>query len=334
MKPTSPPEPAAEPLHEREDARNSVVSSASAVDEITRLAAWICETPIALVTLTDGGAHRLESVTGLTLPSTWLDTCFSPHTVKQRGVLLISDAAADHRVAAAPIVAGEPHIRFYAGTPLLDIDGQPIGALSAMDSVTRSLTREQQSALQILGRQVVAQLELRDQRLSQEQTEAISDVRVRAGDSVAVQGSEAFADRLDEECRRAGRYNRPLSLLLLSADSFHGSFDQPADGLLSAVAHWLATSARSSDVVGCLKPDEFAVLLTDTDHAGALVLGERFRQIVTWAGWEHGPVLVHAGIVSLATGGNASTLVQEARSALRRAQERSATTVSPARHAR
>jgi len=316
-----PAEPA-DRLDRREETRNAMISPASEIDEITCLAAWICETPIALVTLTDATGHRLASVTGLDLPSTWLDTCFSTHTVQQRGVLLIPDAATDHRVAAAALVAGEPHIRFYAGVPLLDGPGPPVGTLGVLDRLARPMSGKQQAALQMLGRQVVAQLELGRLRLKAGQMRMTHASQAETDDSTALQDHVAFSQRVDEECQRAARYLRPLSLLLISVSPFNGSRDQPADEvLLDAVGHWLGRSARVTDVVGRLTKDEFAVLLTDTGHAGALVLSERFRHIVAWGGWEHGPVLVHVSVVSWTVGGDASTLLQQARTALHHSRE-------------
>lgn len=329
MDPTSVPDAAATQVGAREELRSSATSPNPAVDEITRLTAWVCHAPIALVTLLDDTGHRLHSATGIELPATWLDTSFSTHTVSQRDVLVIGDTTTDRRVAAAPLVTGAPHVRFYAGTPLVTSEGHLVGALGVMDGIARGLSAEEGVALRTLGRQVVAQLELRRRPSALEHANVSLRPGSGAESSTTLKDRTAFVDRLDEECQRVVRYARPLSLLVLSVNSFRGDFDQPAeDDLLEAIAQLLPDTARTTDVVGRLKEDEFAVLLTDTDQAGALVLAERSRQILAWGGWEHGPVRVHVGLASLTTGGTGASLLAEAHDALRRSQEAGSHAVS------
>ena len=83
------------------------------------------------------------------------------HAILQTDLLIVPDAAEDERFADSPFVTGEPYIRFYAGAPLVTGDGQALGTLCIMDRVPRQLTQSQQNALGVLGRQVVAQLDLR-----------------------------------------------------------------------------------------------------------------------------------------------------------------------------
>ena len=73
----------------------------------------------------------------------------------------VHDAHTDERFASNPLVTGSPHIRFYAGAPLLSDDGAPLGTLCVLDSVPRTITPQQQEALSVLGRQVINQMEQR-----------------------------------------------------------------------------------------------------------------------------------------------------------------------------
>jgi diguanylate cyclase (GGDEF)-like protein/PAS domain S-box-containing protein len=128
-------------------------------DGITRLAAVICGTPIALVTLLDTHRQWFKSRFGLQTSETPRSLSFCAHAIMTSGLFVVTDAAVDPRFRNNPLVTGEPHIRFYAGIPLTDPDGHCLGTLCVIDRVPRELTASQREALTVLSGQVMVLLE-------------------------------------------------------------------------------------------------------------------------------------------------------------------------------
>jgi PAS domain S-box-containing protein len=130
-------------------------------DALTRIAAAICGTPIALVSLLDADRQWFKSRVGVVETETSRDDSFGAHAILEPDLMEVRDAQADPRFADNPHVIGRPHVRFYAGTPLRTADGHVLGTLCVIDHVPRSLTGEQRSALRDLGQQAMAQIEIR-----------------------------------------------------------------------------------------------------------------------------------------------------------------------------
>ncbi len=132
-----------------------------AFDEVARLAADLCGTEIALITMVDSDYQWFKARVGVAHEGTARDLSFCGHCINHRHPLVVEDTHADARFADNPLVTGEPHIRFYAGVPLLVEEGSSIGALSVADTHPRTLTTRQLEALERLARQVARELRLR-----------------------------------------------------------------------------------------------------------------------------------------------------------------------------
>ncbi len=169
-----------------------------AFEDLTLLAAHICEVPMAMVAFVDEKRQWFKSRRGLDVSETARDVAFCAHAVLNPAeVMEVPDTLNDPRFCNNPLVTGEPHVRFYAGAPLVSPDHRTLGTICVMDQKPRHLTDDQLAALRALSRRVVAQLEWRrEQRRIAEETMR----RGHAGPSREREQSHAGLGR--EEARR------------------------------------------------------------------------------------------------------------------------------------
>ena len=141
----------------------TVPPTAPAFDDLTALAAELCDTPTAQISLLDTERQWFKSRYGLDFASAAAEESFCVHVLDNPDVLVIPDARVDARVAHHRSVRDAPHLRFYAGAQVISAAGETLGALCVADARTRDLTTTQRRQLVVLATQVAAQLEVRRQ---------------------------------------------------------------------------------------------------------------------------------------------------------------------------
>ena len=175
------------PLPANEQARLAALESyrildtapEQAYDDIVAIATFICDTPIATVTLVDEKRQWFKSQTGLTTRAGPREHAFCAHTILDVNLMEVPDASQDTRFAKNPLVLGDPHIRFYAGAPLVTAEGLSLGSVCVIDREPRKLTDAQKSALERLAHLTMNNLELR--RVSTELAAATANVKTLSG---------------------------------------------------------------------------------------------------------------------------------------------------------
>ena len=282
-----------------------------AFDRITRLAGTVLETPIVLISLIDKSRQWFKSKHGLDADETPREVAFCDYTIRNPEPMVVEDALLDDRFADNPLVAGEPGIRFYAGVPLRTRDGHNIGTLCAIDLKPRPISEKQLTVLEDLARLAVDEMELRLIAT----TDSLTGVMTR----------RALYDSAGRDFARVRRQNSHMGCAILDIDHFrtindtlgHAAGDMVLQKIVAVCQH----SLRTSDYIGRIGGEEFAVILQDIDEKAARAVAERMRSAIENLGIEFAgkklPVTASFGVAGLTPAINSfDALLREADTAL------------------
>jgi diguanylate cyclase (GGDEF)-like protein len=221
-------------------------------ERVTRLAKYIFDVPIALISLVDEQRQWFKSCIGLNVNETPREISFCGHTILNENSLIVNDTLNDLRFEDNPLVTGYPHIRFYAGHPITLSGGISIGTLCIIDSQPREFSAKDIQALKDLV--LVTQRELSIMRLATR--DELTDIPNRRGFNLL---AERYLDLCIRQQTNAITIFIDLDSLKFINDQYgHSS----GDDVLRTFARIIAQSCRKSDLYGRFGGDEFVIMLT------------------------------------------------------------------------
>ncbi|HEX6733393.1 MAG TPA: EAL domain-containing protein [Azonexus sp.] len=249
-------------------------------DEIARLAGAITGSEMAVISLVDNDRQWFLSHIGLAQRETSRSVAFCAHTILQDDLLEVPDARDDPRFADNPLVAGAPHLRFYAGMPLILPSGEALGTLSVLDTRPRRLDAMQREALKTLTRCTLGEIELRRRIVHLEKEVAMrreAEAHIHhlaTRDALtALPNRATFRDRLIQHVRRAERQRGSFAVMFIDLDRFKLINDtlghDIGDRTLLIAADRLALALRDCDTVARVGGDEFAIIAADLGDIAA-----------------------------------------------------------------
>ncbi len=249
-----------------------------AYDDITKIAAQICGTPIALVSLIDQNRQWFKSHHGLSARETPRDYAFCSHAILEKQIFEVMDSRLDDRFHDNPLVTNDPHVIFYAGFPLT-VNEHRMGTLCVIDDKPNALNPTQLEALEALGRQIefLLQSRLTNKKLN-ERNKTLK--KLSAIDPLTnIANRRTLFATLETEFKRSLRKRTPLSLILIDIDDFKKYNDHyghlKGDACLKSVAKGLQDVLhRPGDLIARYGGEEFIYVLPDTNKAGAAKVAE------------------------------------------------------------
>lgn len=242
-------------------------------DDITRIAAEVCSTPMALISFLDEGRQWFKSRLGVLVPETPRSIAFCDFTIRSAEIFEVCDARKDAGFSDNPLVTGSPHIAHYAGVPLTSPNGFNVGTLCVLDREPGKLSHPQRSALRALARQVVLQLELKValRESDRARDELQNEVTLHRKTQQLLQDAKANLEHRVFE--RTRELEDTLTALAASERQFRALFEDSSFGI------GMSTPAGEFIAVNA----SYAAMLGYTPKA---LIGRNLREVLAADEWE------------------------------------------------
>lgn len=299
----------------------AILNMDASFDRVTRLLSHMTGAPLAAFSLVGLERQFLPSAFGVEEleDNDNVGDAFSRACIEAGDTLVVKDAMIDFRFADSPMVIGAPYIRFYAGMTVQAPNGMPVGTLFVVDTKPRELTEDDLAAFADLRAQLEEMILLR--------TLSVRDP------GTGLYNRRYFEELLEREYRRSARNSLPLTYMSVDIDRF-GSYNDECGALAGEHAIKAVSAAlqecfgRGGDVVARIGGATFAILLPDTNPAGAELMAERCRVSVEELDLAHdgapdGLLTISLGVVAgvpVPEVGGVDALVKMADAALGRAK--------------
>lgn len=236
-------------------------------DRIGRMIRRLFKVPISIISFIDGDRQWYKASEGMGVTHVPRESSFCKRTIESGRPLVVENAATDPRFADNPYVTGAPGVRFYVSVPLTTKDGFHIGTVCVIDTKAHDAGPQDVELLTEFAEMAMEELELRNRATRDALTGCLS--------------RRAFRDEAGRTIALSLRHGLPLSVIVFDLDHFksvNDTFGHAAgDEVLKVAASTVGRTMRRSDVLGRLGGEEFAVLLSNTDLAGAFEAAERMR---------------------------------------------------------
>ena len=241
-----------------------------AFERIVNLMRLVLKTDVSIVSLIDSHRQWYKAGSGNDASEVPVSESFCRITIEGDSPLAVTDATQDARFRDNPHVTGEAHIRAYLGVPIRTPDGFNIGTLCAFSRTPQEFSSEQQAIVAELAKVAMNELELRQLATS----DGLTGIMTR----------RAFREDGARMLSHARRHRSGVSAVTLDIDHFKQINDTyghaAGDQVLKAVSKAVAGQLRQSDLFGRVGGEEFAIILPDTDIAGALEAAEKLRATI------------------------------------------------------
>jgi len=238
-----------------------------AYDSITKLASYICHTPIAVVNIIDSERNWFKSKTGTELSGSSREESFCGHTILEPETFLeIRNASKDERFKDNPFVISETPIKYYAGVSLMDGNGYPMGTLCVYDSKEHQLDENQKMALKALGKQIEILFE------SRRKNKVLEDLKIELNENNRI--LTEFASTVSHDLKM------PLANMIITADILKVKYGKKLDEKGREYLNYLKQSGLTlSDYISGLL-DHYSSSRNDTTVMEEFFLNDLLEDII------------------------------------------------------